>query len=177
MPPTPPPTIYLDHGATSWPKPPEVVAAVVEALTVYGGNPGRGAYRMAMATSRLIHESRRDVAAFLGVPDAHDLLFSPGCTEAMNLVLRGLLSPGDRVVACSMEHNAVARPLFDLAQLGVDVVLVDADATGTVIAEEVEARRRPGAAPARSSASTRATSPARSSRSPTSPTSRTPPAR
>ncbi len=142
MPTTPPgplPTIYLDHGATSWPKPPEVVAAVTEALTVYGGNPGRGAYRMAMATSRLIHESRRDVAAFLGVPDTHDLLFSPGCTEAMNLVLRGLLSPGDRVVACSMEHNAVARPLFDLAQLGIDLVLVDADPTGTVIAEEVEA--------------------------------------
>jgi cysteine desulfurase/selenocysteine lyase len=91
-----------------------------------------------VATSRLIHESRRDVAAFLGVPDAHEMLFSPGCTEAMNLVLRGLLSPGDRVVACSMEHNAVARPLFDLAQLGVDVVLVDADTTGTVIAEEVE---------------------------------------
>ncbi len=136
---TPPPIIYLDHGATSWPKPPEVVSAVTEALTVYGGNPGRGAYRMAMATSRLIHESRRDVAAFLGVPDAHDLLFSPGCTEALNLVLRGLLRPGDRVVACSMEHNAVARPLFDLAQLGVDLVLVDADPTGTVIAEEVEA--------------------------------------
>ena len=94
---------------------------------------------MAMATSRLIHESRRDIASFLGVPDSHDLLFSPGCTEAMNLVLRGLLAPGDRVVACSMEHNAVARPLFDLAQLGVEVVLVDADATGTIIAEEVEA--------------------------------------
>ena len=133
-----PDTIYLDHGATSWPKPPEVVSAVTEALTVYGGNPGRGAYRMAMATSRHIHESRRQVAAFLGVKDARDLLFSPGCTEAMNLVLRGLLSPGDRVVACSMEHNAVARPLFDLAQLGVDVVLVDADSSGTVIAEEVE---------------------------------------
>jgi len=136
---TPAETIYLDHGATSWPKPPEVVAAVAEALTVYGGNPGRGAYRMAMATSRLIHESRRDVAGFLGVADAHDVLFSSGCTESMNLVLRGLLSPGDRVVACSMEHNAVARPLFDLARLGVEVVIVDADPSGTVIAEEVEA--------------------------------------
>jgi cysteine desulfurase family protein len=137
--PEPLPTIYLDHGATSWPKPPEVVAAVAEALTVYGGNPGRGAYRLAMATSRLIHESRRDVAAFLGVPDTHDLLFSSGCTEALNLVLRGLLSPGDRVVACSMEHNAVARPLFDLSQLGIELILVDADPTGTVIAEEIEA--------------------------------------
>jgi len=133
-----PQTIYLDHGATSWPKPPEVVAAVVDALTAHGGNPGRGAYRMAMATSRLIHQSRRDVARFLAVPDARDLLFAPGCTEAMNLVLRGLLKPGDRVVACSMEHNAVARPLHALARLGVEVVIVAADDAGVVSADEVE---------------------------------------
>lgn len=132
-------TIYLDHGATSWPKPPEVVSAVHDALTLYGGNPGRGAYRLAMATTRLIHESRRDVAALLGVPNARDLLFQPGCTEAMNLVLRGLIAPGDRVVACSMEHNAVARPLHALAALGVELVIVDADETGTVDPDEVEA--------------------------------------
>jgi cysteine desulfurase family protein len=132
-------TIYLDHGATSWPKPPEVVAAVAEALTVYGGNPGRGAYRMAMATSRLIHTSRRDLADLLGVPDARDLLFSAGCTEAMNLVLFGLLKPGDRVIACSMEHNAVARPLNLLSDRGIKLVTVEADANGAVDAEEVEA--------------------------------------
>jgi len=131
-------TIYLDHGATSWPKPPAVVSAVHDALTLYGGNPGRGAYRLAMATTRLIHESRRDIAALLGVPNARDLLFQPGCTEAMNLVLRGLLAPGDRVVACSMEHNAVARPLHALAALGVELVVVDADETGTVDPDEVE---------------------------------------
>lgn len=132
-------TIYLDHGATSWPKPPEVVSAVHDALTLYGGNPGRGAYRLAMATTRLIHESRRDVAALLGAPNARDLLFQPGCTEAMNLVLRGLIKPGDRVVACSMEHNAVARPLHALAALGVELLVVDADETGTVDPDEVEA--------------------------------------
>ena len=136
------PTVYLDHGATSWPKPPEVVAAVVEALTVHGGNPGRGAYSMAVATSRLIHESRSDIARHLGVPDARDLLFSPGCTEAMNVVLRGLIRPGDRVVACSMEHNAVARPLYALSLLGVELVTVDADETGVVSADEVEAAVR-----------------------------------
>lgn len=136
--PSEPATVYLDHGATSWPKPPEVVDAVRDALTLYGGNPGRGAYRLAMATTRLIHESRRDVAALLGAPHSRDLLFQPGCTEAMNLVLRGLLSPGDRVVACSMEHNAVARPLHALAALGVELVLVQADETGTVDADEVE---------------------------------------
>lgn len=133
-----PATVYLDHGATSWPKPPQVVSAVADALTLYGGNPGRGAYRLAMATTRLIHESRRDIAAFLGAPDSRDLLFQPGCTEAMNLVLRGLLAPGDRVVACSMEHNAVARPLFALAAAGVDLVIIQADETGTVDPDEVE---------------------------------------
>lgn len=133
-----PPTVYLDHGATSWPKPAAVVSAVSEALTVFGGNPGRGAYRLAMATTRLIHESRRDIAAFLGAPDSRDLLFQPGCTEAMNLVLRGLISPGDRVVACSMEHNAVARPLYALAALGVELVVIQADETGTVDVDEVE---------------------------------------
>lgn len=133
-----PATTYLDHGATSWPKPQEVVSAVHDALTIYGGNPGRGAYRLAMATTRLIHESRRDIAAFLGAPSSRDLLFQPSCTEAMNLVLRGLLAPGDRVVACSMEHNAVARPLYALAARGVELVVVQADETGTVDPDEVE---------------------------------------
>ncbi len=136
------PTVYLDHAATSWPKPPEVVSAVHDALTVYGGNPGRGAYRLAMATSRLIHESRGAVASLLGVPDTRDLLFQPGCTEAMNLVLHGLLRHGDRVVTCSTEHNAVARPLNVLAKRGVEVVVVNADASGTMDADEVEAAVR-----------------------------------
>jgi len=133
------PTIYLDHGATSWPKPPEVVGALHDALTVYGGNPGRGAYHLAMETGRAIHAARRDIAALLGAPDARDLSFQPGCTQAMNLVLFGLIGPGDRVVACSMEHNAVARPLNVLAaRHGATVVLVDADEAGVIDADEVE---------------------------------------
>jgi cysteine desulfurase family protein len=136
------PTIYLDHAATSWPKPAPVVDAVRDALVTYGGNPGRGAYRLAMATTRLIHESRHAAAAFLGVPDAKNLLFQPGCTEAMNLVLRGSLRPGDRVVTCSTEHNAVARPLHALAKAGVEVVIIDADESGLVDADEVEAAVR-----------------------------------
>ncbi len=130
--------IYLDHGATSWPKPPGVAEAMARAVTGLGGNPGRGAYRLALDTSRAIHAARRGVAAFLGVPDAKNLLFQPGCTQAMNLVLFGLIRPGDRVVACSMEHNAVARPLNMLAERGVDVVVVDADEAGVVDPGDVE---------------------------------------
>jgi cysteine desulfurase family protein len=133
-----PRTVYLDHGATSWPKPPGVAEAMADSLTRFGGNPGRGAYRMALDTSRMIHDSRGRIARFLGVPNARDLLFQSGCTEAMNLVLHGLLGPGDRVVACSMEHNAVARPLAALAARGVEVIVVDADETGVMDPDAVE---------------------------------------
>ncbi len=109
------------------------------AVTEVGGSPGRGAYRLGLEATRAIHAARRDVAALLGVADAKDLLFQPGCTQAMNLVLFGLLAPGDRVVACSMEHNAVARPLNILAARGVDLVVVDADETGVLDADAVEA--------------------------------------
>ncbi len=131
-------TIYLDHGATSWPKPPQVVDAVAGALTDFGGNPGRGAYRLALDTARAIHAARAGIARFFGVADAADLLFQPGCTQAMNLVLMGLLEPGDRVVAGATEHNAVARPLNMLAARGVEVVLVEPDAEGHIDPDEVE---------------------------------------
>lgn len=130
--------IYLDHGATSWPKPPEVVEAVVAAMNERGANPGRGAYAMALAASRVVFEARRTCADLLGVPDSRDVAFVSGCTEACNLMLKGLIRPGDRVVVSSMEHNAVSRPLHVLAGAGVDVVVVRADVAGVIDAADVE---------------------------------------
>lgn len=131
-------TIYADHAATSWPKPPEVVAAVNRAVTELGGNPGRGAYRLALDTGRAVLEARQTCARLLGVPDARDLLFVPSCTFGCNLMLTGLLSPGDRVVVGGTEHNAVMRPLHALARAGVDVVRVPADDAGFVDPDDVE---------------------------------------
>ena len=132
-------TVYFDHAATSWPKPPGVAEAVNRALTELGGNPGRGAYTLALDTARAIHAARRHVAELLGVRDAKNLIFQPGCTQALNLMLFGLLRPGDRVVACPAEHNAVARPLNVLASRGLDVVLASVDDAGFVDIESVEA--------------------------------------
>jgi cysteine desulfurase family protein len=123
---------YLDHAATSWPKPAVVLDAVTTAFSRFGANPGRGAYRMSLDTSRAIHAARRNIAAFLGVENARDLLFSPGCTYSLNLVLRGLIGPGDRVVTTSVEHNAVARPLLELERRGAILRVVRAKPTGDV---------------------------------------------
>ena len=129
--------VYFDHAATSFPKPPGVAEEVHRALTELGGNPGRGAYRMALDAARAVHAARHDIATLLGVSDAKNLLFQPGCTQAMNLVLLGLLAPGDRVIAGPVEHNSVARPLNVLSSRGVEVVLAQADPDGYVDIDSV----------------------------------------
>jgi len=134
--------VYLDHAATSWPKPPVVAEAMVRALTEAGGNPGRGAHELALAASRAILEARGALAALVGVRDTRDLVFTPGCTYGMNLVLHGSLRPGDRVVVSGMEHNAVVRPLTMLAKGGVEVVVVAPDAEGHIDPDDVEAAVR-----------------------------------
>ncbi len=138
---------YFDHAATSWPKPPVVAEAMVRAMDVAGGNPGRSAHSLALAAARTVEHARTQVAAFLGVADPRDLAFVPGCTYGLNLVLKGTLKRGDRVVVSSVEHNAVARPLAYLATAGIKVARVPADAQGRIDLDDIE--RAVAAAPTR----------------------------
>lgn len=138
--------IYLDHAATSFPKPRPVIEAVSAALESLG-SPGRGAHSVGLATSRAIFEARERVAGFLGVADSRNLLFLPGCTYALNVALKGLLREGDRVLVSSMEHNAVVRPLAALKKAGVGVEVVQAAPDGSLDPSGFE--RALAAAPAR----------------------------
>lgn len=112
-------TIYFDNAATSFPKPPQVHEAVARALR-QGGSPGRGAHKMALQASIMQFESRERIAQFLGIADSSRLIFTPGCTASINLVLSGLadagrLPAGAVVLVSAFEHNAVMRPLAALA--------------------------------------------------------------
>jgi cysteine desulfurase/selenocysteine lyase len=124
--------IYLDHAATSWPKPP----AVREALDAYfgdaGGNPGRAGHRMSIGAARLVEGSREALAELLGVEDPSRITFAKNATEALNLAIYGLLEPGDHTVTSSVEHNSVMRPLRDLEDRGVELTVVSAAADGTL---------------------------------------------
>lgn len=102
--------IYLDHGATSWPKAPGVTKAVARFLDEEAGNPGRGGHRLTVAASRVIEAAREDVSALLG-GDPERTLLGPSATFWLNTVLSSRLRPGDRVVTSAVEHNAVMRPL------------------------------------------------------------------
>ena len=111
--------IYLDHAATSWPKPPQVLAAMHDFLAQAGGNPGRSGHRLSIAAGRIVYDAREAVAELFGAPDPLRVIFTLNATHAINIALHGLLQPGDRVVTSGIEHNAVMRPLRAMAQPNV----------------------------------------------------------
>jgi len=124
--------IYLDHAATSWPKPPEVLQAMASFLERAGGNPGRSGHQLSIAAGRIVYDTREAIAELFHVPDPLRVIFTLNATQAINLALYGLLRPGDTVVTSSMEHNAVMRPLRDLERRGVRLMVVPCAADGTL---------------------------------------------
>lgn len=136
--------IYLDNAATSWPKAPGVAAAMAEFIEYAAGNPGRGAHRLALAAGRTVERTRAQLAAFFGISDPSRVVFTANTTAALNLAIKGLLRPGDRVVTTSMEHNSVVRPLYALAKrYGVQVEKVPAGRDGRVSAAAMISRITP----------------------------------
>ncbi len=126
--------IYLDNGATTFPKPPAVREAVAKALREYGANPGRSSYAMCTATGQAVYRCRQTAAELFGARGPECVIFQASCTQALNLVMKGCLEKGDHVVVSDLEHNAVMRPLSELVKRGVTytaakVTPEDSDAT------------------------------------------------
>lgn len=105
---------YLDHAATSYPKPRSVGRAMMRAMTEAGGNPGRAGHPLSMRASSVVYEARETAANFFGLPLPENVLFYPNATYAINAVLHGLPLIGKRVLYSELEHNAVIRPLYHL---------------------------------------------------------------
>ncbi|MGQ9583792.1 MAG: aminotransferase class V-fold PLP-dependent enzyme [Anaerolineae bacterium] len=136
--------IYLDNAATSWPKAPGVAEAMARFLQEEAGNPGRSGHRLARAASARVQATRQALARLLGVSEPERVVFTLNATDALNLALKGLLRPGDRVITSRMEHNSMTRPLRALQAAGVEVVKVPCFSDGLVEAEAVaQALRRP----------------------------------
>lgn len=117
--------IYLDNAATTYPKPPDVHRAIAEALVHYGANPGRGGYSMAMTTAERVYACREALASLFHLDDPSGVVFTPNCTGALNLVIKGLLSHGGHAVITDLEHNSVIRPLESLEGVTYTTISVD----------------------------------------------------
>ncbi|MBR3928733.1 MAG: aminotransferase class V-fold PLP-dependent enzyme [Clostridia bacterium] len=106
--------IYLDHAATSHPKPKEVISAVVKALSEGNANPGRSGYPRAIQASNTIFEARRALSEILNANDPMEIAFTYNCTDAINLAIKGTVPKGGHVIVSALEHNSVLRVLGEM---------------------------------------------------------------
>lgn len=108
--------INFDNSATSFPKPPGVRNAVSEAVSRYGGNPGRSGHKLSMRVSQKIFNVRSRAAEMFGA-QPENVAFTPNCTFAVNMAVKGIMQYGGHMIISDYEHNAVSRPVYALSQM------------------------------------------------------------
>lgn len=121
---------YLDNGATSFPKPKEVIASMTNYMSSIGGNVNRGSYENSFDAENTVYETRELLCKFFNFSKPENVIFTSGITESLNVILKGLFNAGDHIIVSSMEHNAVLRPLNSISKLGVEYTAVPCNSNG-----------------------------------------------
>lgn len=135
-------TVYLDNAATSFPKPPAVGARMREYVDEVGASVSRGSYQAAQQAELVTLRLRQRLCALFGFADLSHVILTPGNTWGLNMLLLGALRPGDHALVSAMEHNAVMRPLTQLAKRGVSFDRIPCDAEGRLQTGRVQAMLR-----------------------------------
>ena len=129
--------IYMDNAATTMHKPKEVIDAVVVAMSSMG-NAGRGVNEASLSASRLIYDTREKLCRLFGAEDPRQIVFTANSTESLNIAIKGILNPGDHVIATMLEHNSVLRPLYEMEKKGVRLTIVKSNPEGTLDLADIE---------------------------------------
>lgn len=123
---------YFDNAATSYPKPPEVVEQINHFLVNVGTNINRGLYDSAYSAAHTVMETRELLCSLFHFNNPSNVVFTKNITESLNVIMKGLLRPGDHVLVSSLEHNAVMRPLHSLLKKGISFTAVPCSPDGNL---------------------------------------------
>ena len=134
-------TLYFDNAATTYPKPREVKQAVMRALDLAGGNPGRGSHSLSLASARTVFSCRETLTEFFNFDKPENVVFTMNATYALNAAIKSLIKPGSAVVTSVFEHNSVRRPL---ASLGCRVAFFDPRLPAAQTLAEIESALKRG---------------------------------
>lgn len=129
--------IYLDNGATSFPKPRAVHEAYMTCMLRYAANAGRGAHRRSIMAAEKIWETREALSTLFHIETPERIVFTQNCTDGLNMALKGILKNGDDVLISDMEHNSVYRPCMAMEKNGVRTLFAKTEEDGTVRLETV----------------------------------------
>ncbi|MFC1545722.1 aminotransferase class V-fold PLP-dependent enzyme [Gemmatimonadota bacterium] len=125
--------IYLDNGATSYPKPQAVYDFMDRYYREYGVSPGRSGYDKALEAEEVVQGTREMLTQLFNGTDSERLTFSYNASDSLNQIIKGVVQKGDHVITTNLEHNSVLRPLYQLELDGViEVTYIDFDASGYV---------------------------------------------
>lgn len=122
--------VYLDNAATSYPKAPGVASAMADYVEKVGATINRSSYAAAQEAGLVTLSLRERLCRLFNHPDPTHAVLTPGATAGLNMVIKGLLRPGDHCLVSSMEHNAVMRPLVQLEREGVAFERIPCDTQG-----------------------------------------------
>ena len=107
------PLVYLDNAATTQ-KPKCVIDAISEVYTSINSNVHRGIHHLSQVATTAMEKSRDIVRNFIGAEHCHEIIFTRGTTESINLVASSFggtfLKPGDEVIISAMEHHSNIVP-------------------------------------------------------------------
>ena len=123
-------TIYLDNAATSFPKPVAVGPAMLRYLQQEGAPVGRSAYAAARRADGVVYDLRERLCRFFHFAHPDHAILTSGATFGLNLVLQGALGRGGHCIVSALEHNAVMRPLNQMADRGVSFDRIPCDGEG-----------------------------------------------
>lgn len=130
--------IYLDNGATSFPKPRSVYEEMIKCVRDYCANPGRGAHDMSIRCDMEIYECRERIAKLFNIDNPLNVIFTANATDGLNIAIQGILEKGDHIITSYLEHNSVLRPIKQKERQGVEVSLLKGDKDGLLSVDEIE---------------------------------------
>lgn len=138
--------IYLDNAATAWPKPDNVYSFMVDFYRQYGVNPGRSGFDLAIEAGNILEELRKRLTKFFGGDEnaPERLCFGYNATDALNLIIQGLLKSGDHVITTNVEHNSVIRPVnHQVRDNGVEATYIPFDSNGFIDPDDIRKAFKP----------------------------------
>lgn len=121
---------YLDNAATVFPKPAEVLTSAFDMYRQFGVNPGRSGYDLCLFGGNIVETTRKQLTSFFGGTSPDRLCFTNNASDALNILIQGIVKNGDHVLSTQIEHNSVIRPLNHLERdrlIRVDYVPVGSD--------------------------------------------------
>jgi len=138
------PLVYLDNGASAQ-KPAAVIEAEAGCFRDYYSNIHRGVHFLSQASTTAFEAAREKVQGLLNAASEKEIIFTKGCTEAINLVAHSYVRPGlragDEILISAMEHHSNIVPWQLLCEeTGAKLVVVPINDAGELSLEDVDSR-------------------------------------